>query len=668
MRKARVNGFLLMTCLLATSLTTIGSVQAAPIPYKRGDVHYVLQEKPLADFLTEFFADQGLAVVISPQVRTRAGTISGPRDGNPQRVFASIAGPNDIVSYYDGSTVYLYLAQERTTRYANLPPARVEDFVAAFQKMKLGDDANTFTATSGNGLVMISGVPRFIDQVQQLADAVNGQGPSTATVFKYYKLRYAWAADMTMTVGNRQQTIPGVASLLRELVTPNAQSQMAGAQDRLLRPAQTKLRGSGLAGVGQPPLVPPGEAADARREAGEIAPAQPASSSLAVDSGPNARIVADTFRNAVIVRDTPDRIGMYDRLIQSLDVEQQMVEIEATIIDIDKGKSKKLGIDWRWQNARTAVNFGRTGAPPDRSLANALGANNISLLNQLDGFQIGAIVGDGGKFIARINALATDDIANVISRPQVMTLNDTEAVIENSNTIYVPVAGAYDVDLFNVVAGTVLRVTPHVIYENGRRRIRTMVQIEDGGVTLQQATQTGQTVTIPLVTRKAVNTQALIDEGQSLLLGGLISDSVKNADGKIPVLGDIPLIGNLFRQVQKEKDRTERLFLITPRLVAMNHITGQQTPSDPAVNVEQIGATQDARDHAELPWASDEEKARYAPTPAPLPPPSASVAPMPPPVVAPSPAPAPAVVAPVPAKSAPAKTTTPAKSKSTGDH
>ena len=202
MRKARVGGFLLMTCLLATSLTTIGSVQAAPIPYKRGDVHYVLQEKPLADFLKELFEDQGLAVIISPQVRTRAGTISGPRDGSPQRVFASIAGPNDIVSYYDGSTVYLYLAQERTTRYANLPPARVEDFVAAFQKMKLGDDANTFTATSGNGLVMISGVPRFIDQVQQLADAVNGQGPSTATVFKYYKLRYAWAADMTMTVGN----------------------------------------------------------------------------------------------------------------------------------------------------------------------------------------------------------------------------------------------------------------------------------------------------------------------------------------------------------------------------------------------------------------------------------------------------------------------------------
>jgi len=627
-----------MALLVASSSAVIETAQAAPIPFKRGDVHLNPKEQPLAELLREFFADQGLTVFVSQQLQNRGGAISGPRDGSPQRVFASIAGTNDIVSYYDGAAVYLYLSQERTTRYANLPPARVEDFVTAFQKMKLGDESNTFSATSGNGLVMITGVPRFVEQVQQLVDAVNGQGPNNATVFKYYKLRYAWAADMTMTIGNRQQVVPGVATLLRELVTATPQAAMAAAQDRMLRPTQMKLRGSGLASVGQPPLTPPGDA-DARRDAGDIVPTQ-APVAPAVDAGPNARIVADTFRNAVIVRDAPDRIGMYDRLIQSLDIEPQMVEIEATIIDVDKGKMKKLGVDWRWQNARTAINFGRSSTNPsvdtNRNLAYALGQNNISLLNQLDGFQIGAIVGDAGKFIARINALATQDVTNVVSRPQVMTLNDTEAVIENSQTIYVPVAGAYDVDLFNVVAGTVLRVTPHLVYENGRRRIRTMVQIEDGGVTLQQAAQNGQNVTIPLVTRKAVNTQALIDEGQSLLLGGLISDSVENHTNKVPILGDVPLIGALFRQVEKDRGRTERLFLITPRVVMANHITGQQAPSSPDVDVERIRAEQEARDHAELPWASDAEKARYA---QPDSPPAAAVPP--------AAAPAPAVVAPV---------------------
>ncbi len=608
---ARV-GIWVMTLLMATMLVGGTVANAAPIPFKRTEVSYSPQGQPLTEFLTEFFNDQGLSVITSSQVRARAAAVSGPRGGSPAKVFASICAANDLISYYDGSAVYVYLSQERTTRYANLPPARVEDFVGAFQKMKLGDDSNTFTATSGNGLVMITGAPRFVEQVQQLADAINGQSPSNATVFKYYKLRYAWAADMTMTIGNRQQVVPGVASLLRELVSPTAQSAYV-AQDRLLPRSGNKLRGTGLASVGKPPLIPPGAEGDARQDEGDIPPpVQQPLSTAAVDATPNARIVADTFRNAVIVRDAPDRIGMYDRLVQALDVEPQMVEIEATIIDINKGKAKKYGIDWRWQNGRTAVNFGRSGVDPrGRTLTDALGANNISLLNQLDGFQIGAIVGDAGKFIARINALATDDITNIVARLQVMTLNDTEAVIENSQTVYVPVAGAYDVDLFNVVAGTVLRVTPHLVYENGRRRIRTIVQIEDGSVNVNQTNLAGQVVNVPLVARKAVNTQALIDEGQSLLLGGLITDQNEKHDGKIPLLGDIPLLGNLFRQVEKDRQRFERLFLITPRLVAANRITDQQVPSSPDVTVEQIRADQDARDHAELPWASKEEKARY---------------------------------------------------------
>jgi len=620
----------IMTLMTLGGLLIAGEVaQAAPIPYKSGNISYKPQEQPLVDFLQEFFADQGLAVVISQQLRSQGGTISGPRSGTAQRVFRSIATSNDLITYYDGSAVYIYLSRERTTRYATLPTPRVEDFAGAFSKMKLGDDANTFTATSGNGLVMITGAPRFVEQVQQLADAINGQVPSPPTVFKYYPLRYAWAADMTMTVGNRQVSVPGVASLLRELVAVSPQTA-AAAQDKVLHPTSTKLRGQGLAGVGRPPLQPPPVggapiasapiAEDVPRESGDIAFTQSAPA-VAVDAGPNARIVADTFRNAIIVRDAPDHIGMYDQLIESLDVEPKMVEIEATIIDVNTGNMKKLGVDWRYKNGRTELMFGTDGTK--QNFVRTLGADNVDFLNQLAGFQLGAIVGDGAKFVARINALSTQDITNVVSHPQVMTLNDTEAVIENSQTVYVPVAGAYDVDLFNIVAGTVMRVTPHLVHENGHLRIRMMVQIEDGGVTLQQTTQSGQNVTIPLVSRKAVNTQALIDAGQSLLLGGMISDTVENHQNKIPILGDVPLLGTLFRQVEKDRSRIERLFLITPRLVTANHITGQDVPSIPDVNADQIRREQEVREHAELPWAD-----KPAPPPRPVTPLPTSSAPV----------------------------------------
>lgn len=604
-RFTRFTGWV-MTLLMMGSLYA-SAVDAAPIPFKSGNVSYKPQEQPLVDFLQEFFADQGLAVVVSQQLRSQGGTVNGPRAGSPAKVFRSIATSNDLIAYYDGSAVYVYLARERTTRYATLPPQRVEDFAGAFSKMKLGDASNTFTATTGNGLVMVTGAPRFVEQAQQLADAINGQVPSPATVFKYYPLRYAWAADTTMTVGNRQITVPGVASLLRDLVGTR-QTPAAVAQEKLLRPSATRLRGQGLASVGREnlpsPLAPPATG-DVPRDGGDIAPA-PEPAVAVVDAGPNARIVADTFRNAVIVRDAPDHIGMYDQLIEALDVEPKMVEIEATIIDINKGKMKKLGVDWRWKNGRTEVMFGSDRVK--QNFVRTLGADNIDFLDQLAGFQIGAIVGDGAKFIARINALATQDITNVISRPQVMTMNDTEAVIENSQTIYVPVAGAYDVDLFNVVAGTVLRVTPHLVTENGHVRIRMMVQVEDGGVELQQTASTGQNVTIPLVTRKAVNTQALIDVGQSLLLGGLISDTVENHEHKIPILGDVPLLGVLFKQIDKERSRTERLFLITPRLVAANQITTQDVPSDPAIGIEEIRGQQESQEKLGQPWSSSDAR------------------------------------------------------------
>jgi len=615
-----------MTLMLIGSVVACGAAKALPIPYKSGNVTYKPQEQPLVDFLQEFFADQGLAVVVSQQLRAQGGTVNGPRSGTPAKVFRSIATSNDLITYYDGSAVYAYLSRERMTRYATLPPPRVEDFAGAFGKMKLGDDANTFTATTGNGLVMITGAPRFVEQVQQLADAINGQVPSPATVFKYYPLRYAWASDTTMNIGNRQMTVPGVATLLRELV--GAQREPAAAvQEKQLRPSATRLRGQGLASIGReaplpPPLAPPvtGDVPQ-QRDPGDIMPA-PSVPTPVVDAGPNARIVADTFRNAVIVRDAPDHIGMYDQLIESLDVEPKMVEIEATIIDVNKGKMKKLGIDWRWKNGRTEVMFGSDGVK--QNFVRALGADNVDFLNQLAGFQIGAIVGDGAKFVARINALATQDITNVISRPQVMTLNDTEAVIENTQTVYVPVAGAYDEDLFNIVAGTILRVTPHLVIENGHQRIRVMVQVEDGGVELQQTATNGQNVTIPLVTRKAVNTQALIDVGQSLLLGGLISDTLENHNNKVPILGDIPLLGALFKQVEKDRSRVERLFLITPRLVAANRITSQDVPTDPDVSIDEIRAGQEARDRAESPWSSD-----HAPPPQPSTAPTPSTTPQP---------------------------------------
>jgi type III secretion protein C len=583
------------------------NVSAAPIPFKRGPVSYDLKGEPLKEFLTRFFAEQGMQVVLSPLVESQSGTLNGPRAGSSDEVFRSIASANQLSAYYDGSAVYIYKLNERITRYFAVPTNRVEDFVRAFHEMRLGDSANTFNARADSGLIVVSGAPRFVEQAQELSDTLRHQQLTTAATMRVFPLKYAWASDTSFTAGTREITVPGVASILQQLMYGQDQLPDFGAvRDRAVRTNSVSLKGRGLAA---------GADYSSNRSAGDLPPLnRPRSSDVVYEDEvttpsfgakplPNRsrdiRIVADRYRNAVIVRDSPDSMALYADLIRQLDVEPQIVQLEATIIDVNKRKLRDIGVDWRWKNARNEVLFGGDETVKQQFLS-ALGANNVDYLPQRSaGLQLGAIIGDSYKFIARINALADQGVTHVVSRPQVLTLNDVEAVIENTRTLYVPVNGAYEVDLFNVVAGTILRVTPHIVVDGGRQRIRLLVGIEDGDVSISATNSRNQIINYPSVTRAAVNTQALINENESLLLGGLVRNlSGKNVD-KIPGLGNVPVLGALFRREAKQQERVERLFLITPRLVPLNSIVGQTPVIRDDMSVESIKADDEAREAAE---------------------------------------------------------------------
>jgi len=145
-----------------------------------------------------------------------------------------------------------------------------------------------------------------------------------------------------------------------------------------------------------------------------------------------------------------------------------------------------------------------------------------------------------------------------------------EAEIQSNREIFVPVGGTFEVDLFDVIAGTTLRVTPHVINDRGRRRIRIATSIEDGDV--QLVSSSVQNAELPVVNRNSVNTQAIIDEGQSLLIGGLRrTQEIKRKRG-VPFLRNIPVVKKVFSNEQDQKDSAERLFLITPRLIGRQQV------------------------------------------------------------------------------------------------
>ncbi len=586
---------LAVTLLASALLGSADTAQAGRIPFPNDRVTYDLQHETLKGFLQRFFDDLAIPVILSPQVQQEPGTLNGPRSGTAAEVFKSIADSNSLLGYYDGSVAYIYKSRELSGRYFQIDPARIEAFTQAAVGFGLADVSDSLQVKSDTGLVAARGTPRFLEQLTQLSTALGrpSEHPSLAPpapaprmTLRFLPLKYAWAADTAFSVGNQRTIVPGVATLLHQLLSQSdAGSNATFGGPGVNSAALTGLRGKGLAALGDrltqlavgnskagttagatssaygsAPTMTPTASAPAAGEAAQSTPNTSAATIGAMlDGTETPRIVADPYRNAVIIRDYPDRMPLYEDLVHQLDVENQIIQLDATVIDIDRTRARKLGIDWAYQHGNTSVAFGG-------------GIHPVDAAGNLAGLEINSIISSTSSFLARINALEEKGVTNIVQRPQVVTLNDVEAVIESTQSVYIPVSGAFDEDLYGVAAGTVLRVTPHLIDDQGRKRIRLLVTVEDGNVqvTSQQVqTSAGQNATqaVPIVTRNAVNTQAIIDAGQGLLLGGLVRKERSRNASQVPVLGSIPLFGRLFQGETVQHEDTERVFLISPQLI-----------------------------------------------------------------------------------------------------
>jgi type III secretion protein C len=527
------------------------AVQAGPLPNGLRNVSITAREQPIAAFMQTLMAAVDVPVSVSPTVTTN---VNGTFVGSADKVLRDVSRVYNLVTYFDGSVMHVVPAAEITTRTYAVTLKMSDKLLRDAYELGLPDVRNTLRNT-GNGNLVAVGTKRFLDQVDELARAGLTQQAAAAAPpapgmmdFRVFYLRYAWAQDTAMNVGNRQVVVPGVASILRSLVGARTSTTTI---DQALRPTQPKLKGQGLSSHGvsanrvesgnDPQRVKTGVDVLVAALNNTAQAAEPAPTPMAFDPR-QVTIEVEPRLNAVIVRDAPERLPRYEQLIAALDVEPQSLEIEATIIDVNTDRARELGINWRWNNDGREGSF--SGAVP------TTGPGGVASV----------VLGSLNQFFARIRALQQEGAARVVSSPQVVTLSNVEAVFDNTSTFFVRVAGREEVDLFNVSAGTSLRVMPHVFRDHNETRIKLMVNVEDGSLT-------GRTVDqIPIIERSTINTQALITEGQSLLIGGMVRESNTSNTDKVPGLGDVPVVGNLFKTKTTTASRIERMFLITPRL------------------------------------------------------------------------------------------------------
>jgi type III secretion protein C len=388
-----------------------------------------------------------------------------------------------------------------------------------------------------------------------------GQAPGEGAAVRVVVLKYAWAKDVTVSQGGQERVIPGVASVMTQLHGGGGGSgPVSLPATASSRSTLDKLRGMGLAVNG---------GSNSARERSPETDIDSTNTTRVVSEGGSPRFTADGRLNAVLIRDLPERLDALEATVRALDTRPGLVEIEVRIIEVNADEAESLGVDWRLRGSRLDVQVGQTGGQ-SLGFGSALsggvpGAGRLagSSAPPLGGGVLTTVLGDAGRFlIARVNLLAQEGKANLLSSPKVMTLDNVEAVMEDLSTFFVRVQGNLDVDLFNVSAGTSLRVTPLIVEDGAnQQQVKLAIRIEDGAVTAQSVDG------VPIVRRSVITTQSLIKDGQALLIAGYARESQSDAKAGVPGLSDVPVAGWLFKNTEKRKTRVERFFLLTPRVV-----------------------------------------------------------------------------------------------------
>ena len=516
---------------------------------------YNAKGKSLKEFLREFGASQGLLVVVANDVD---GTINGKFNLRPDSLLEMLAASFGFIWYAEGNVLYISASNDVRSEVIRLSSANVDQLRQTLTQLDIIDRRFPILYDDKLNTAVVSGPSRYVDLVIQTANSISidlnqNQGGTDIRVFP---LRYAWAGDTAFKQGGSEIIIPGVATVL---------SQLYGAG---VRSTQAAFPGADADG---------GSATDRMRRLGQrmtpsltVRAAKIAPNALAASDGlPKFR--ADGRMNAVIVRDVPERMKAHAEAVRSLDVKPGLVEIEVRIIEVNAEAAESLGVDWRLRGSNGDIQVGNRNLPTlswGTALADAapsVGPLGAVARSPSPAGVLTTVLGDAGTYlIARVNALAQEGRASMLSSPKILTLDNVEAVMENTDTFFVKVAGNLDANLFDVSVGTSLRVTPLIVNDStGQQQVKLAIRIEDGSLT-------GQLVdSVPIIRRSTINTQSFIPDGQALLIAGYTQETESNDEAGVPGLSSIPWVGRLFKHSSKGKKRVERFFLLTPKVVTL---------------------------------------------------------------------------------------------------
>lgn len=292
-------------------------------------------------------------------------------------------------------------------------------------------------------------------------------------------------------------------------------------------------------------------------------------------------LVVDSKLNMIMVRDTPEAIAMAEKMIAMQDVAEPEVMLEVAILEVSKGKLQNLGVLWPSSLslsplARTSATTGSV-TDPVTGLPVSSGSNVLTL-RDLFNLTPGSLSMGLGQTTVNFNATNSD--VNVLANPRIRTRNREKAKILigervpqlGSNTTS---TGIVSQNVTYIDVGLKLDVEPQIYPGND---IGLKISLEVSTINGTVENRASGTVAYRIGTRNAT-TMLRLRDGENQILAGLIQDNEKRTVSKVPLLGDIPILGRLFRSDSDDKSKTELILSITPRLIRGNERLSPQNAS-----------------------------------------------------------------------------------------
>jgi general secretion pathway protein D len=275
---------------------------------------------------------------------------------------------------------------------------------------------------------------------------------------------------------------------------------------------------------------------------GPLAPTEGAAQS-------GVRIVADSRNNALVVYATPAEYATINAALEKLDIVPLQVMIEATIAEVTLNDTLKYGVEWFFKTGNNSFSFSR--------LATGV------VTSAFPGFSY-LFAGDDARVAINLLAQVTD--VKVISSPQLMVLDNEAARLQVGDQVPI-LSRTSQIDNGNVISEIQYRDTGVILDIIPRVNASGLVVLDIVQEVSDVATTTTSDIDSPTIQERQIASTVAINSGETVALGGLIRDTNDNSENGLPVLKDIPVVGNLFKTTSDSVRRTELIVLLTPRVI-----------------------------------------------------------------------------------------------------